>query len=75
MLKLNKSFQKLFLGKINSSKSASSKNNNGRLIVRKNNGNGKVNRLSVSNNNIEHTKKSGKLPKSKKSKYKKISKF
>ena len=54
------------------SRSASSKNNNSRPVSKRNNGNGKVNGFGIGGNSVEHTKKLGKLSKSRKSKGEKL---
>ena len=56
------------------SRSASSKNDNSRLASRKNNGNSEVNGYGIGRNGVEHTKKLGKLSKSRKLKSEKMSK-
>ena len=73
-MKLIRLLNKLALSKNNSSKLVSSKNNNNKPIFGKNNGNNEVNKFDVSENSIEHAKKSGELSKLRKLKSEKMSK-
>ena len=75
MLKTTRSPDKPASNRNNGSRSASNRNNNSRPASRKNNGNSEVDRFGVSGNSMEHTKKSKKLFKSKKSKSEKTFKF
>ena len=68
MLKIIKLPNKPTSSKNNGSTSTSFKNNNSKPAFRKNNGNNKVNGFSISRNDVEYTKKVGKLFKLKKSK-------
>ena len=58
----------------NSSRSASSKNNNSRIALGKNDGNSEVDKFGVSDEGVEHTKKSKKSKKQKLAKSQKLSK-
>ena len=60
MLKINKSIDKLTFGKNNSSRPAFNKNNSSKPASGRKNGNGKFNKFSVGNDNIEYAKKLGK---------------
>ena len=71
MLKTIGSLDKSALSKHNGSRSASSRNQNNRPVLRRNNGDGEVDGFDVGGNSVEHAKKSGKLSKSRKSKSKK----
>ena len=48
----------------NGNRSVSDKNNNNRPVSGRNNGNGKIDGFAISENGVEHAKKSGKLSKS-----------
>ena len=66
MLKTTRSLDKPALNRNDGSKSASNRNNNSKLAFEKNDGNNEVNRFSVGENSVEHTKKSRKTSKSRK---------
>ena len=72
MLKTTGSSNKPAFNGNNGSKLTSSKNNDSMPASKRNNSNGEVDEFSVSRNNVEHTKKSGKLFQSGKSKSKKM---
>ena len=74
MLKTIELSNKPALNRNNSNKSASNKNNNNRPVFRKKNGNNEFEKFNVGGNNIEYTKKSEKLFKSRKLKSEKTSK-
>ena len=65
IMKTTGSLDKPASNRNNGSKSAFSRNDNSRLVSGRNNSNGEVNRSGVSENDVEHAKKSGKLSKSK----------
>ena len=75
MLKTTRSHNKPASSRNDSSRSVSSKNDNSKPVFRKNDGNGKVDGFGISENGMEHAKKSGKTSKSQKLfKSKKLSK-
>ena len=74
MLKMTESPDELAPSKNNGSRSTSTRNNDSRPAFRKNDDDSEVDGFGVGRNGVKHTKKSGKLSKSRKSKNKKISK-
>ena len=74
MLKKTGLPNELVFSRNNRSKSVSSKNANSRPASRRNNSNGKVDKLSNIGDNIEHTQKSGKIKDKKLAKSRKLSK-
>ena len=66
ILKTTGLLDKLAFSKNNGSRSASSRNNNSRLAFRRNDNDIEVDRFGIGRNGMEHTKKSGKMSKSRK---------
>ena len=74
ILKTTQSLGKPISNRNNGSRSAFNRNNNNKLASWKKDGNSEMDRLNIDGNGVEHTKKSGKLSKSEKSKSEKTSK-
>ena len=75
MLKTTGLLNKPALSKNDGSRSTSSRNKVSKSAFGKNDGNGEVDELCVSRNNVEYIKKSGKLISKKTSKFRKLSKL
>ena len=75
ILKITRSPDKPAFSRNHGSRSNSSKNNNSRPALRKNNSDNEIDRFGIGENGVKHTKKLGKLFKSRKLKSEKTFKF